>query len=99
MVGPNTNQQPRKIVDDLRVQKEIPIFERYRLQLIGNFFNIANHQNFDGVNTTAYQLSSGSTSTAGVATYQSTFGQFTSSNNSGFLYTPRQIEIAARFSF
>jgi hypothetical protein len=99
MVGPNTKQQPRKIVDDLRLQKEIPIFERYRLQLIGNFFNIANHQNFDGVNTTAYQLSSGATSTAGIATYQSTFGQFTSSNNSGFLYTPRQIEIAARFSF
>jgi hypothetical protein len=99
MIGPNTNKQPRKIVDDLRVQKEIPIFERYRLQLIGNFFNIANHQNYDGVNTTAYQLSSGSTSTAGIATYQSTFGQFTSSNNSGFLYTPREIEIAARFSF
>jgi hypothetical protein len=98
-IGPNTNEQPRKIVDDLRIQKEIAITERYRLQLIGNFFNIANHQNFDGVNTTAYQLSSGSTSTAGIATYQSTFGQFTSSNNSGFLYTPRQIEIAARLTF
>jgi hypothetical protein len=36
---------------------------------------------------------------SGTATYQSTYGQVTSSNNSGFLYTPRQIEIAARFSF
>jgi outer membrane receptor protein involved in Fe transport len=99
MVGPNTNRQPRKIVDDLRVQKEIPIYERYRLQLIANVFNLANHQNIDGINTTAYVLSSGANSTAGTATYQSTFGQYTSSNNSGFLYTPRQIEIAARFSF
>jgi len=99
MIGPNTNRQPRKIVDDLRVQKEIPIFERYRLQLIGNVFNVANHQNIDGINSTAYQLSSGSSATQGIATYQSTFQQATSSNNSGFLYTPRQIEIAARLTF
>jgi hypothetical protein len=34
---------------------------------------------------------------SGTATYQPTYGQITSSNKSGFLYTPRQIEIAARF--
>jgi hypothetical protein len=97
-IGPNTRQYPRHIVDDVRVQKDIAIKEGYHLQLLANVFNIANHQNVDGINSTAYLLSS-TGDTSGTATYQSTFGEVTSSNNSGFLYTPREIEIAARFSF
>ena len=99
-IGFDNKRIRRKMVDDIRVQKEISLNERYHLQLIANVFNVANHQNFDGINSTGYVLSSGSTSTTGTATYQSaTYGQFTNSNSSGFLYTPRQIEIAARFSF
>ena len=84
---------PRAIVDDLRLQKDLVFRERYRLQLIGQAFNIANHQNVSSVTTTAYVLS-GST-----LTYQSTFGRISKTNNSGFNYTPRQIELSARFSF
>jgi outer membrane receptor protein involved in Fe transport len=105
-IGPNTERFPRHIVDDVRLQKEIVIKEGYNLQLLANVFNVANHQNVDGVTETAYKLTtvSGST-TAGIATYQggqsgtSTFGAPTSANSSGFLYTPREIEIAARFVF
>jgi Carboxypeptidase regulatory-like domain/TonB-dependent Receptor Plug Domain len=97
-IGPNTKQYPRHIVDDIRAQKAFTIKEGYQLQLLANVFNIANHQNIDGINDTAYLLSS-TGALSGTATYQSTYGQVTSSNNSGFLYTPRQIEIAARFSF
>jgi len=99
-IGVNTNKQPRKIVDDIRVQKQFTFEGRYNLQFLVNVFNIANHQNIDGVGTTGYKLSSGATASQGIATFQSaTFGVPTSSNNSGFLYTPRQVEIAARFSF
>jgi Carboxypeptidase regulatory-like domain/TonB-dependent Receptor Plug Domain len=98
-VGVNTNQTPRKIVDDIRVQKEFAFGDRYKLQFFANVFNVANHQNYDGINSTAYKLTSGSTSTQGIATFQPTYQQLTSSNNSGFLYTPREIEIATRFSF
>ena len=98
-VGVNTNQTPRKIVDDIRVQKEFAFGDRYKLQVFANVFNVANHQNYDGINSTAYKLTSGSTSTQGIATFQPTYQQLTSSNNSGFLYTPREIEIATRFSF
>jgi Carboxypeptidase regulatory-like domain/TonB-dependent Receptor Plug Domain/TonB dependent receptor len=103
-IGVNTEKTPRKIVDDLRVQKEFPIKEGYNLQFMVNVFNLANHQNVDGVTETAYKLTS-TGSTTGTATYQggqsgqATFQEPTSSNNSGFLYTPREIEIAARFSF
>jgi hypothetical protein len=98
-IGIDNKRIRRKMVDDVRLQKEVPFGDRYHLQLIANVFNIANHQNFDGINSTAYILSSGSSSTAGTATYQSNYGQLTSSNSSGFLYTPRNIEIAARLTF
>jgi hypothetical protein len=96
-IGINTYKLPRKIVDDLRVEKDFRLYKQYNLQLLGQVFNLANHQNYDGINSAAYKL--GGTGIAGTATYQSTFQQLTSSNNSGFLYTPREIEIAAKFSF
>jgi Carboxypeptidase regulatory-like domain len=97
VVGLNTYKLPRKIVLDARVEKDFRLYKNYELQLFAQMFNVANHQNYDGINTAAYKL--GGTGTAGTATYQTTFQQLTSSNNSGFLYTPRQIEIAARLSF
>jgi hypothetical protein len=103
-VGRNTFRYPRHIVDDLRVQKEFRLHDRYNLQLLANAFNIANHQNIDGISSLGYQLQS-TGATSGTATYQggqtgtTAFGTVTSSNNSGFLFTPRQLEIAARFTF
>jgi hypothetical protein len=100
-IGRNTYKYPRKMVDDMRVQKEIA-FERGRnLQLMLNVFNVANHQNVDGYETTsAYYLSHGTATYQGqTGTSNSGFGVINSSNNSSFLYTPRQVEIAARFSF
>ena len=99
LLGIENRRIRRKMVDDIRLQKEVPFGERFHLQLMANVFNVANHQNFDGINSTGYVLSSGSSTTSGTATWQSNFGQFTNSNSSGFLYTPRNIEIAARLTF
>jgi hypothetical protein len=97
-IGLNTYRTPRKIVDDLRVEKDFRFHDRYNLQFFANMFNVANHQNIDGLGTTAYKLSG--SGLAGVATFQQPTWQVpTNSNNSGFLYTPREIEIATRFSF
>jgi hypothetical protein len=92
-LGFNNFFQSRIMVDDLRLEKDFRLHDRYDLELFGQAFNIANHQNVSAVSSTAYTLS-GST-----ATYQSTFGQVTKTNNSGFSYTPRQIEIAAKLHF
>ncbi|HSY37653.1 MAG TPA: carboxypeptidase regulatory-like domain-containing protein [Acidobacteriaceae bacterium] len=98
-LGVNTYKYPRKIVDDLRVEKQFTFASRYNLQIFANVFNVANHQNIDGLGTTAYKLAS-TGATTGTATFQAPTWQVpTSSNNSGFLYTPRQIEISARLSF
>ena len=96
-LGLNNYQTPRKIVDDLRLEKDFPFLGRYNWQFLANVFNVANHQNIDGINSLAYKL--GGSGTAGTATYQSTFQQVTSSNNSGFLYTPREIQVSGRFTF
>jgi hypothetical protein len=97
-MGINTYQSPRKIVDDVRAEKDFLLGDRFNLQLLAQVFNLANHQNIDGLGTTAYKL--GGTATAGTATFQAPTWQVpTSSNNSGFLYTPRQFEIATKLSF
>jgi len=97
-LGLNTYKYPRKIVDDSRLEKDFAIQEKYNLQFLVNVFNVANHQNIDGLGTTAYKL--GGSGTAGTATFQNLTWQVpTSSNNSGFLYTPRQVEIAVKLAF
>ena len=93
LIGRNTMRYPRHIVDDVRLQKGIRFTERYQLDLLCNVFNVANHQNIDGISTTGYTLS------GGTATYNASLGSVTSSNSSGFLFTPRNLELAAKFHF
>ena len=98
-LGRNTFKMKRDITDDIRLVKGIPITERYHLELRGDFFNIANHENVTTAGGTAYAFSSTGTA-ASNATYQATtFGVPSSINSSGFLYTPREIQLSARFTF
>ncbi len=102
LLGLNTNQAPRAIVDDLRVQKEIPFMEKYKLQLSADMYNVANHQNFStsDLSTAEYKFSS-----TGTLAYQSQsspntgFKSHSHSNDSGFLYIPREFQIMARLQF
>jgi hypothetical protein len=107
-VGINNYQLPRAIVDDFRVEKSFHIQERYELALDADLYNVANHQNYS-INTTdvhqpAYTFTS-STSSASTLTYQPPsapgvgFGSHSTSNDSGFLYTPRELQLQARLIF
>jgi outer membrane receptor protein involved in Fe transport len=103
MIGRNTYQYPRDIVQDLRVQKQLAFTERYRAEMRLDLFNIYNHQNVTGLQSTAYALqSTGNTATA---TFQdgtgstALFSTPNNSNSSGFLYTPRQVQIGFKFLF
>jgi hypothetical protein len=102
MVGPNTERFPRHIVDDVRLQKSVRFERGYSLDLIANMFNVANHQNIDGLGTTAYKLSGSTATYQGQGASNAALNSYqipTSSNNSGFLFTPREIEISARLNF
>ena len=100
--GYDSSRYPRTMVDDIRLEKQVSFEHGYDLQLLCNVFNIANHQNITAEGTNPYTYS------GGTLTYlqqgasnpsDNTFGVPTNSNSSGFLYTPRQVEISARFDF
>ena len=97
--GRNTLQYPRTIEVDLRAQKAFTFAERYNLELFGEAFNLANHQNVTGVNSTGYAISAPAVPAgAGTLTYQANFGA-TSSANSNTAYGPRVVQIGARVVF
>ena len=109
-LGRNTFTYPRDIVLDLRIQKDFKLTEKYSFELVGEAFNVANHQNITSLVTTAYNLTNGITpattangAPTGTLTYQPLtatggFG-FTNSSNSNFAYSPRNIQVGARLFF
>jgi outer membrane receptor protein involved in Fe transport len=97
-LGHYTQRYTRDIVDDVRLEKQFVLKDRYHLQLFGQVFNIANHQNESLAHNLLYKLASTGPLT-GTATYQSNFGTMQTTNNSGFAYSPRQIELTMRIEF
>jgi outer membrane receptor protein involved in Fe transport len=96
VMGRNTFRQKRTIDMDLRLSKKIMLRERLGVELIGEAFNIFNHQNVTSVNNTGYII--GGTAAAPTLSFNSSFGSVTNSN-SNFAYSPRQIQIGARLLF
>jgi len=105
----NSFRQPRTQVMDLRVSKHFSFHDRYSVELLGEAFNLFNHFNATVVSSlgyrTACQLNAGATGacTVGingiaVLNYQTPFGQVTNAN-SNFAYSPRQVQLGARFIF
>jgi outer membrane receptor protein involved in Fe transport len=77
-IGRNTDQYPRVLIVDSRVEKQFTVDvhdKPYHLQLMGEFFNLANHQNVTTVNTGAYNLAANSSVTAGCSASQLVTGQ------------------------
>jgi hypothetical protein len=109
VIGLNTFQVPRAIVDDLRVQKQFTFHDRYNLQLSADMYNVANKQNLSSsdINDDAYNFTPGTGANANTATMTFLpntapgvgFGSHSTSNDSGFLYTPREFQIQARLEF
>ena len=81
---------------DLRLSKKVRFNERFAAEVLGEAFNIFNHQNVTGVNNTGYFV--GGTTNAPTLTFNSNFGKVTNSN-SNFAYSSRQIQIGFRFLF
>ncbi|MGD0548528.1 MAG: TonB-dependent receptor, partial [Terracidiphilus sp.] len=101
-IGYDTYRYPLRFVDDVRLQKSV-VFEDNRyvrgIDLILNVFNVANHQNITSYQSTNLYNLSGTTLTYTGVGGTGTFMVPNNSNSSGFLYTPRDVEIAARINF
>ena len=99
-LGLNSFQVRRAIVDDTRLQKAFVVAEKYRLELNADMYNVANHENFSpsDINNSAYTLTPG-TATTGTLAFVPGFQTKKAANDSGFLYTPREIQVGARLQF
>lgn len=102
ILGNNSFRLPITWLVDMRISKSFSFRERYKVELLTDFFNIANKQNAMGANNTGYIISTsggGCSNASPCLTFSPTFGTITSINNSNFLYTPRQIQLGARIHF
>jgi hypothetical protein len=93
---------------DFRIMREFAIRERFRLQFIGEAFNLFNHTNISSVNGTAYNFTnvgSGACTTAlaggsnGCLVPNPTFLAPTSSTSVNGLYGARQLQFSAKLVF
>ncbi len=105
-VGRNTFRYPGVINANLRVSKTTEITERVKLELLGESFNLLNHQNITSVDTTGYSISNSSTVgvnpkltwQSGTKAGSSQFGTPLNGNNTN-LYQDRQLQVSARLHF
>jgi len=101
-VGRNTFRYPNVCNLDARLAKDTHIGERYSLEVVGEVFNVLNHQNATNIDTAGYIID-GATSPGGNdrLTYlggASGFGTITNANSST-LYRERQLQLAVRLHF
>jgi hypothetical protein len=111
--GRNTFYGPTQIrVVDFRITRDFPIYkERVKLQLIGEAFNLFNHEVITSVNTTAFAFARAGTGTGantcpastvsnpieGCLVGQTSFLAPTATNSA--LLTARQLQISAKITF
>ena len=109
----NGYRQPNTYVVDLRLSKWFQVYKQTKAEFSMDVFNLLNHQNVTGVNTTsAYTISSPSSGTAGVTTNPTIIPYSTavsstnsslfnapSSANSNYVYGVRQIQFGVRVMF
>ncbi len=98
-IGRNTYRYPAVTNVDLRATKTFKFAERVDLELIGEAFNLLNHQNITNIYSAGYLIDGASSpETLPRLTYQTKFGSITNSNSTA-LYRERQIQLALRLTF
>jgi Carboxypeptidase regulatory-like domain/TonB dependent receptor len=102
-VGRNTFALPKTANLDLRIARAFALGAGHRVEGIVDIFNLTNRMNYTSVNQTMYTV--GGTAAAPTLTYNAPingvggFGALTNGNNNYFVFTPRQVQLALRYSF
>jgi hypothetical protein len=92
VLGRNSFRFPNTWIGDMRIAKHFSVTEKYKVEISGDVFNVANHQNVTGLTTTGYIISGNN------LTFNTPFNTVNNSN-SNFIYSQRQIQLGARFQF
>lgn len=90
-LGANSSQMRRTLNVDLRLAKDIKLWESGKLTLSGDAFNLFNHVNVQSVNTQMFSISGTN------LIYQPTFLSPTSSSNT--ITAQRQIQVGVKLTF
>lgn len=90
----NADSRPKTWLVDLRVSKRFHFKEAMSLELLAEGFNIFNHSNFTGISDRIYTL----TTATNTLVYDPTYLTPTTINNT-INFTPRQVQLGARFHF
>jgi Carboxypeptidase regulatory-like domain/TonB dependent receptor len=105
VLGRNRYRLPPVQTLDMRLSKSVPLHDRYNLELLGEAFNLLNHQIPTLANTTGYFVT-GATAAGGPGTLtyntnaqgQPIFGSVTNADSS-LIYSPRQVQLSIRLHF
>jgi hypothetical protein len=105
-VGRNTFRYPYAANANLRLSKRTRLGRRITLELLGESFNLLNHRNVTGIDTTGYTIANTTTIgeqptltwQSGTTAGSSEFGTVESTNNTS-LYQDRQFQLSARLEF
>jgi hypothetical protein len=87
---------------DFRIGRQFAIGERVKLSLLGEAFNLFNHTNVSGVNTTAFTYAAaGSGACAGHsnACFSPSSTYLAPTSTSNLIWGPRQLQISGRLTF
>src|SRR5216684_1358608 len=115
VIGRNTFHLPRTQVVDLRISKKFSFAENYKIEVLGEGFNLFNHTNITGAQALGYRIVTTGTIATANGTVSCGLGTTASPNlpclnfnspfgiptsgNSNFAYTSRQVQIGFRFLF
>jgi hypothetical protein len=69
----------------------------HKIEGIFDLFNVTNRLNYTSANTSMYSI--GGTAAAPTLTYNPTFASLTNANSNYFVFTPRQVQLALRYTF
>jgi hypothetical protein len=104
-IGRNTFRYPAAWKADLRLGKTFDLGGMRQLELLAESFNLFNHQNVTGIETTGYYIQSGTPSSpptlnfmTGLEPNTTAFGQPLTINGTDF-YRERQIQFGLRMRF
>jgi TonB dependent receptor len=104
-VGRNTFRYPGVVNLDVRASKSTHITDRLSFELLGEAFNVLNHQNVTAIETIGYLIDNDSSyartahlTYLGGASGSSSFGAVTNANSTA-LYRQRQIQAGCRLIF
>ena len=93
----NAYRLPTTANVDLRIGRSFGLPSRQRIEVLADVFNLFNRLNYTSVQNQMYTV--GGTATEPTLTSISTFGSFNNANSNYFVFTPRQVQLAVRYTF